>query len=416
MIILDEESPFERIMKASRDHIQASETEHDIQEICNAIGERRIRDLVDILGRIEEKDGWHMATEYLGDSSSKKYPVPVGQEGPRKSLEPLKFREVIFDLFDCTGLEPISLSIDDLIAEISNAGSYVAARTKFKDTVQKAVYESLANGDILFFDSEFLYVNDLDTIAKKIELAQSKAITNTRLFASNGVVNIVPLWYSEYGRRVLAEFGICNSTIERESIEMVISVLQVSNETKRSLLQSLESTTAKHIDTQIKPMNPLYKDLLDSIISCDSERLRALGSRHACPTFNHNLRNYVDQYRSTGSSSDYRNLLFSLRDHVSIRWNDSIMVIAELSQISDERVTSDLINALGNFYHEPSVSTLLDIFCKTKKRQIRNLILGTITHLSTRCPEAQRAVHQAMNQKCPYLDEIQRFYHKTWKK
>ena len=251
---------------------------------------------------------------------------------------------------------------------------------------------------------------------KKIELSQSQAIEGIHLSFSSGMVNITPLWYLEHSRRALANLGICNSMISRESFEIVISVLQVSNETRRNLVESLDNTKTESDDIPIRPENSLYSNLLDSISTCNVERLRALGSRHACPTFNHILRTYVDKYNSTGDSSEYRNLLFSLRDHVSIRWNDSIIAIAELSQLSDERITFDMINALGNFYHESSVSTLLDIFCRTKKRQIRNLILSTITHLGTRCPEAQGAVHQAMNQECLYSDELQKYYQKTWKK
>lgn len=411
---MNEESPFERIMKASKAHIQASEKDDQIQEICAAIGERRIRDLLDSLGKLESSIGWSIAIDYLTESSTKEYPVPVGQETTTKALEPLKYREVLFGLFDCAGLEPVNLDTDRILEELSYATSFVSAQTLFKELIHDAAYQSIEGNDTLFFEIESLSLSSPDDVIRKIESHQIRTIEGVTLSLEGDLVYLKPLWYSEYGRRALAELGIRDLRIPRESLEIVISVLQVSTHFKERILQSLDCSQDDD-STYVEPINPLYKKLLDAIIYCDAETLRALGSRHAYPIYNQLLKAYADSYRSTGSSSDYRNLLLSLRNHVSIRWNDSIIALAELSHLSDSRITVDVINALGNFYHEATTSALLDIFCRTKNRTTRDLILRTIMHLDRRCPETQGAVHKALNQECMYNSELRRFYQQTWK-
>lgn len=414
MIILDEESPFERIMKASKKHIQNSEKEENVQAITSAIGERRMRDLLDSLGKTESSFGWPTAVEYLIESSNKEYPVPVGYETSSKPLESLKFREVIFDLFDCPGMEPVCLATNALLEELSNSDSYISAKSKFRELIHTATGESLENGDTLFFETEFpstLYSDH--EILKKVEASQLNAIKEVNLSFQDERIHLRPLWYLEHSRKALAELGIQDSSIDPELFAIVISVLQVPLEIKQQIKQSLGATSI--MNEPVQPMNPEYQYLLESIINCDVENLRKLGSRHAFPTFSYLLKTYADRYRSSESSTDYRNLLLAIRDHISIRWNDSIIAIADLTQISDNRITTDAISALGNFYHESAASTLTEIFCKSTDKSNRRLILKTIAHLATRCPETKESVRHALSQDCMNDGELRKFYGKTWK-
>jgi len=403
-------------MEASKKHIYQSEKARQINEICNSIGERRLKDLMDSLGILESTSGWNTAIEYLISASKGEYSIPVGQQYPNRLLEPLKFREVVFAIFDCTGLEPIQLDTNDLLAELSDVNSFAVAKSQFIDRIRAAAYESINSHNTLFFETELFSSDLFDDIKEKIEDSHQRSIENLSLFYSNDLVSILPLWYCEYGRRALAELGIHKSRIPKTDFEMVISVLQVSRSIKERLLQSLG--TANEVDSSkyTKPMNPIYTTLLDAIINDDIDSLRNLGSRHACPTFSYLLKTYVDRYKTSESSQDYRNLLLIVRDHVLVRWNDSIITIAELTQLSDERMVTDAINALGNFYHESSVSTLLDIFCNSNNQKTRKLILKTINHLRIRCPEAQSVVHQILNNDCSHIEELRKFYHKTWER
>jgi hypothetical protein len=146
----------------------------------------------------------------------------------------------------------------------------------------------------------------------------------------------------------------------------------------------------------------------------DTDTLEKLGSRHACPTLNFRLREYVDGYKISKESRNYRGLLKTLRTHVAVRSVDSIIAISTLTEIDDSRIVDDVIRTLGNFYHESSISNLLAIYCVSETRDVRKAILDTILHLKTKCPEAKAAVLSTLSRDCKYVDELRVFYHRTW--
>jgi len=397
-------------MKASKQRIEEIEEERVIQEICNAIGERRVKDLVDIISKIESSSDWQTAVEYLLGASKKEYPIPVGSTSIQTMLEPLKFREVLFDLFGCAGLEPIFDNTERLLHILRSSRSFIDAQSLFKSTVESAALESISHGNSLFFDIEFIHSDISDELRKSIGKAHEESVKDLRFEVHDGSIDILPFWYTEYGRLALSELGISTTSISVDEFEMVLSVLHVSKGIKEHLRKSIDQKSDKSHSIS----NPLYNDLLNSIISVDIETMQELGSRHACPTLNHELRKYVDDYKATKRSNEYRNLLKILRSHIAVRWVDSVIAISELVEFPDNRIVYDTIRTLGNFYYESTISTLLGIYCNTTQHEVRCTILDTISHLRMRCPEAKTIVLDMLHRDCPFLDELRIFYHRTW--
>ena len=164
----------------------------------------------------------------------------------------------------------------------------------------------------------------------------------------------------------------------------------------------------------LHPSQPQYRKLLTSIIIQDTSTLTFLGSRHACPTLTHVLKDTTGLYISTDESISYQKLVLSIRDHVAIRYTDSILPLAELVDLHDTRIATVAIGALSNFYHESAVLSLLDSFCRKKSRPIRESILEAIRHIKSRCPETKSVVSDAIQRGCMYHSELERFYRKTW--
>ena len=97
--------------------------------ITDAIGDRRYRDLVDLVARIEGEDGWSTALEFLISARSQKYISPLTMGQDRTCLEPLKYREMIFELLSCKGLEPVTTDTTTLLNNLDGESSLIDAST-----------------------------------------------------------------------------------------------------------------------------------------------------------------------------------------------------------------------------------------------------------------------------------------------
>ena len=53
------------ILKAAKERAKQSEEMHIVQSLADAVGERRDRDLLDLLSHIEQERGWADALEFL---------------------------------------------------------------------------------------------------------------------------------------------------------------------------------------------------------------------------------------------------------------------------------------------------------------------------------------------------------------
>jgi hypothetical protein len=410
---VDDENPFDRIMKATRAKIQESEEEQCIQAICNAIGERRIRDLYDLISEVEFKSGWSAVPEFLAKASSREYPVPAGFQKAKLQLEPLKFREIVFSLFGCPGLEPASVNISSILEQCFEAESFIDASHLIKEVVELKSYEQIESGDTLFFETGHAEPDMSQLLATKIDAAQRESLSNVTLKSHGALIDINELWHSEYGRIALADIGVLGTTAPYDIVEQVVSVIQVSPEQKTRLLEMPKSETQESMVLQ--PSQPQYRELLTSVIKQDINTLTLLGSRHACPTLTHILRGATDSYVSADNSLSYQKLTLSIRDHIAIRYTDSILPLAELADSHDTRLAAIAIKALSNFYHESAVSSLLDSFCRRKSKSIRKSILEGIAQIKDRCPETKSVVRDAIESRCMYYSELERFYKRIWR-
>ncbi|MHA2022359.1 MAG: hypothetical protein ACTSWQ_01730, partial [Candidatus Thorarchaeota archaeon] len=91
-----EDKKRESILKAVKDRVRKSEELQLTQMIVDAIGERRTRDLNDLISQIEQDRGWSVTIKHLSQARELPYSLPIGA-GPHKTLiEELKYREMLF--------------------------------------------------------------------------------------------------------------------------------------------------------------------------------------------------------------------------------------------------------------------------------------------------------------------------------
>ena len=137
------------ILKAVKERVKQSEELQLTQMIVDAIGERRNRDLGDLLSQIEQDRGWPAVLKYLSQARELPYTLPIGA-GPQKTLiEDLKFRETIFALLDCTGFEPINLPIDEIFSRLENEDSQIDASQSFRIECESKAIKQIESGDTL---------------------------------------------------------------------------------------------------------------------------------------------------------------------------------------------------------------------------------------------------------------------------
>ncbi len=409
---MDDENPFDRIMKATTAKIQESEEEKCIQAICNAIGDRRTRDLYDLVSRVELKNGWSTVPEFLAKASSQEYPVPAGFQKAKLRLEPLKFREIVFSLFGCLGLEPANIDTFSILKQSSEAESFIDASHLIRNAIELMSHEQIESGDALFFETGQTESNISPSLASEIDAAQRESLSTVAFRFQGDLTDVNELWQSEYGRIALASLGVAGTTVSHDVLEQVVSVLQVSPDQRARLLGIPESEMNQ--STLLHPSHREYRKLLTSIMIQDTSTLTFLGSRHACPTLTHILKEIADLYISTDESISYQKLVLSIRDHVAIRYADSILPLVELVDLHDARIATVAIGALSNFYHESAVLSLLDSFCRKNSKPIRNSILEAIRRIKSRCPETKSVVCGAIERNCMYHSELESFYRKTW--
>ena len=85
MIILADNNDPKWFLRAVRDRVRETE-EHDwIQQITNAIGERRARDLLDLVATLELELGWSTVLTFLRRSIDCSYPTPLSFGGQETS-------------------------------------------------------------------------------------------------------------------------------------------------------------------------------------------------------------------------------------------------------------------------------------------------------------------------------------------
>lgn len=389
---MKKENNHKDLLESVKRYVQLSEEKQRIQLITDAFGERRLRDLQDILSQIEQEKGWQEIVSHLSKVHDFQYSLPIGA-GPSKSkVEELKFREGIFSLLSCCGLEPVRITTEDLLDCIKTADSFVEASNKARDYLEYIATEQIQSGDSLFFDASVFDTCISNSLIEKIERIQRDQIRDIWIACNNDEYNIHPLWYNEIGRQALAMIGIKGNIINQEQMDMVLSVIHepVSIEKKRTSTESIIH----------EPSNRSYRELLESMINHDVTNLCFLASRLSYPIMKVVLEESLDHYIDSPTSENYRNVLIGINAHVRIRTLDSIGFLEWIAQFENPRIATSAITALGNFYHESSVTALVDILCKTKNQNIIKVTKSSILNVSKRCAETGLIIVNAIESNC----------------
>lgn len=407
---LAEDKNRESILRAVKKRVKQSEELQITQMIVDAIGERRNRDLGDLLSQIEQDQGWSVALSYLSQAREIPYTLPIGA-GPQKTLiEDLKYRETIFTVLDCSGFEPIFLTIEEILSRLENENSLIDASQSFRVECESIAIKQIESGDTLFFNLTNADSSISRDIAELLERVQRGEIDNLFLNIHSGLINILPLWYCEKGRQVLSQLGIKGIEIDSETFSIVISVIQK----KIPTTESAEVHVTEKSLTQ--PSNPLYGKLLTSIINHEIENLSALSSKHSYHTLKSILQNSLDKYENSQSSSDFRKILSCINAHVRVRTPESIVHLEELTRSKDLRTSTVAITALGNFYNEAAASALVDLLCATRNKEVANTTIRAIKNVSKRCFETKYIIKNATeSQSCTNIGHLKRLYKEIWK-
>ena len=393
VVLLTDETSRDRILRAMKRRLIESDERNRLRLITDIIGDRRDRDLVDVIAQIEQDEGWSSALEYLLKVRGQKYSSPITM-GNETELEELKYREVVFALLSCSGLEPVPIDTTSLLEELDTEKSLLDASRVLITKLETLAIDQIRNGDTLFFDfSDNISISQETT--DLLRQIRSKKIQDISLHRGP-TINIDSLWHCELGRLALADLGIKGTQVIPDTLSRVLSVIQEPISPLKDLDVSSPSDESHHLS----PSNNEYRKLLIQIIQQDIDGLGRLASRHALPTLNTLLDESISQYKDSQSTTSFKTMLQYINAHVAVRAIDSVIVLEKASKMTDTRVATMAIIAIGNFYHESAVSTLVDILCTNKKREIIETTTRSIRTVHKRCPEADRVIDVRLSREC----------------
>lgn len=387
-------------LKAARNHAITAEEDKLVSEIAQALGERRCRDLLDLIAGIEQMRDWGTAMSMLSDALSCSYLTPFTFESKSRKLEPLKCREVVFELFSCSGLEPIAEDTTILLQNLEDKDSFARASVVFEDYVLSQAIEEIHNGSTLFFE----FPPNLSSGEKHKTLLEDKRkqeMECLQLSSNSKRIDICPLWNTSYGKNALSELGVRGFSVSYDEFDQVLSVLQVTQSTKAQIRENLRGTKKTQSNcTENQSSNPEYLKLLNSLIEQDISTIRLQGSKHAVPTLNILLFQSLSRYQSSESSEDYRMIVERLTDLTLIRSGDSLSTYEALTKLRDLRITTQAILALGNYFHDSAVAILIDLICTSREQWITQASLEALRNQAKRYPEAQFSIRKAIDSGC----------------
>jgi len=395
----------ESILLAVKERVKQSEELQLTQMLVDAIGERRYRDLKDLISQIEQDRGWSEALKHFSKARTLPYILPIGA-GPSKTLiEDLKYRETVFTILECNGLEPIPITTEEILSRLENEDSLIDASKSFHTECELLAVKQIESGDILFFDQTQSDCSISRDVVDLLEKTQHEEIANLSLEKHSDKINILPLWHSERGRQTLSQLGIKGTKIDPETYDIVISVIHHKI--------PITETKMKPIT---QPSNLLYRTLLVSTINHDIESMCSLASKYSYHPLKSILEESLDHYEKHSSSTNFRKVLTCVNAHIRVRTSDSILLLEELAHSKDTRIATTTITALGNFYNESAASALVDLLCETKSSEIVNTTIRAIKNVSKRCYETKYVVRNAIESTaCTNTGRLKRLYKEIWK-
>jgi len=391
---LTKENQRDRILKAVKERVKKSDERERIRIISDIIGDHRDRDLVDIIAQIEQDDGWSTALEYLIKARNQKYSSPLTLGKNETNLEELKYREVVFGLLSCAGLEPVPVDTTTLLEELDSEHSMVDAARVLVRKLENLAVDQIRRGDTLFFDfSENISISQ-ETV-NLLQHSRSRTIQGISIEQDGDTANINNLWHCEYGRLALAKLGIKDTLIDSDTLDRVLSVIQEP-------IDSTNNTTASSNDEDIhsRPSNMEYRKLLTQIIHQDIDGLSLLASRHSLPTLSTLLDEASSQYENSTTTADFKKILQCINAHIAVRALDSVIVLEKTSHMKNPRIATLAILAIGNYYHETAAVILVDKLCNSKNREIKETTVQSIETIYKRCPEADYVISRRLDGDC----------------
>jgi hypothetical protein len=395
-----------RLFNESKKRARESEERILIHNIVDSISTRRHRDLFDILTEIEQHSGWSSAIEYLIKANGKTYSYNMGSKGSKVQLEPLKYREVIFKLFRCEGLEPVKIETISLLEEISNELSMIDATNKFAQRVEELTWNQIKKNDLLFFDPFYDNIMISNNLRNHIADFQRKEIKDLVLWKTGDRINIEALWHSELGRQALSSIGSQGLSISSDEISRVLTLIQVS---PKPLILNFDESKENHNEI-VYPSQEEYKLLLNFIIEKKPNELEQLGSKHSIPIFNNLLFDALEYYENNTSSKNYQNVLNMMVSHVMIREVDSISILEQLSQLEDKRIATIAIISLGNFFHESAALALINLVCNKRNNEIIDNAIIALENLCMNSPESILMIKNVLKTNCTNYNKLKNLH------
>jgi hypothetical protein len=386
-------------MKRLRKHLELSEEQGAVQEIASAIGDRRHRDLLDIIAHLEHTKDWTSAVQLLTMAQQCEYKTPIGVAESTTQIEPLKYREMLFSFFTCNGLEPVNISTREILETLAETENMIDAKNKIGQTVVEAAYTQIQDKDILFFVFDEFESSIEENLRQAAETITIEKLDKMSFSLRNNKYNIEPLWYTGPGVIALSSLETKGTWLPRDQIATVLSVIQVSQSTKEKLTKALDVDQLEQSEV-IHPSHTDYRLLISSIIDHDISSLMRLGSRHAVTLLNPLLNSTISVYNNTQSSSDYALVLSQIRAHIKIRSPFSLLHLNQLMESDNPRLSTPAIAAIGNFYSQSAASILVTSICHCKKKEKASLMLTALENISNRLPEVEAIIKDALGSEC----------------
>ena len=393
------------IFAALKKRIKESTEKEIVNEIGQLIGDRRVDDVQDILVTIEQSSGWESALQNLRKSQDVLYNYPIGLSDSKRKVEPIKFREVIFDILGYRGFDATNLSTNTLLEFLETKSSFTESCNTFYDYILPIFQNQISKSDTLFFEIE-----KIDSILPVSILSQIEAIRKNELdgiitHSDEDLIPIENLWFTEYGFQALSKLGISKSNLSEEEYNIVLSVIPVIDSIKNNI------STKKSINQEFeKPSNPIYRELLRAFMTNDIDSLRSLGRRHASLYFESILNKTIDDYTANEKTENFRSFIESLDNLISIRDVESINSLYSIISKDEPRLATPSISSLGNFYHPSSVEILIEMICNKRNKVIAQVSSTALRNILNKCPHFEYILKRYIDSDCTYQARIKQLY------
>ena len=411
MITVVKENPLDRLLKEGRKRIAEIEERDKLDEIANAIGDRRERDLLDLLANIEARNGWGTVVQFLIESAKSTYSAPIGAGGRQRRIEPLKYREVIFATFSSAGLEPVNYDTVALLDELRDEKSMVSAIRTFAARVQNLAIEQFQSGDALFFDLTSMSSSLPTDLIEMAEAIHKKRIHELIIPVNGKQAHLKQLWYSEYGRIALAEQGVKGNRLLLFNLDSVLSVIQLRIGHRPMTKQDDSPVEVP----EVSPANTEYGNLLTMMINQDINGLGLLGSKYSLPLLNTVLESAVVDYQQDKSNNLFRRFISRMNSHVQVRSLNSLATFERVMQLDNSRLVTPITIALGNYYHESAASVLIELACRTRNKDVEAASITSIANIHRKCPEVEVVLDKVLASQCRNRGRLRRLQKKLLK-